>query len=275
MRDPLVCTGSGAAGSVVADSAHPCEASLPLHHDHRLRELPLLLVGKNRMVNSAKVSSEKAEGIAAEQQDNLLELLFALSLSTTALSSRLPGCCLGRDQMNVHGAVRRLVCAPDLHLDSVELVAAMPCDSPAWCLLFGCYEAAAVARFLHLASHWDTAWQGAHKSVFPNFFDIAHSSLTAFTIRRGVEVARDYVCTVFLGDPLELAQQPHGNVTPLDAPRQQHTCWSPLSGGLLNFDLTIMMSESLLQLQHKPLIRTYLTNTLFESFGGFSRFSKK
>ena len=157
MRDPLVWTGSGAAGSVVADSAHPCEASLPLHHDHRLRELPLLLVGKDRMVNSAKVSSEKAEGIAAEQQDNLLELLFALSLSTTALSSTLPGCCLGRDQMNVHGAVRRLVCAPDLHLDSVELVAAMPCDSPAWCLLFGCYEAAAVARFLHLASHWNTA----------------------------------------------------------------------------------------------------------------------
>ena len=253
MRDPLVWTGSGAAGSAVADSAHPCQASLPLHYDHRLRELPLLMVAKDRTVNSAKVSSEMAECIAAEQQDNLLELLFTHSLFTTALSSLLPGSCLGRDQMNVHRAVRRLVCAPDLHLDSVELVAAMPCDSPAWYLLLGCYEAAAVARFFHLASHWDTAWRGAHKSVFPNLVEKAHSSLTAFTIRRGVEVARDDVCTVFLGDPPELAQEPLGNVTPMDAPRQQHTCRSPVSGGLLNFDLTIMMSESLLQPQQKPL----------------------
>ena len=36
-------TDSDAAGSVMADSSHPCQASFhPRSHDNRLRELPLL-----------------------------------------------------------------------------------------------------------------------------------------------------------------------------------------------------------------------------------------
>ena len=62
---------------------------------------------------------------------------------------------------------------PFLHLQHVfaQVVAAVPCDSPPWRLLFGNDETPAVFRFRQVAPNWNAAWQAARKSIFPNFFE--------------------------------------------------------------------------------------------------------
>ena len=61
IRDPLVWDWLGEAGSVIAGSSHPCQALFHSRSRDQLRELPLLIVTKDGMVNRAEILSKKRQ----------------------------------------------------------------------------------------------------------------------------------------------------------------------------------------------------------------------
>ena len=76
-----------------------------------------------------------------------------------------------------------------------------------------CASASSAVCFSHLAPHWNHVWRSVQQGLSSYCFNKAHSGLSAISEGRGVEIARNDVCAVFLCGFPELAQELLGNVT--------------------------------------------------------------
>ena len=128
-------------------------------------------------------------------------------------------CCLDRVLMKLHGAVRRLIFAPYLHLDSVELIAPIPCNSPSWCLLFPPFRPTLEQRLA-----------GDAPKLCPRFFNVAQ-------LKSSVLMSAPFSSAVFLSWPTSCfaTSRLFADVLLRCAETTAHVLGF---GGLLNFDLT-------------------------------------